>query len=150
MLGSVRKHLLFPRKCFQMEMTAIIAMISIFYMFSILYFQEENTPLQGKGVKVWSPFWIAAHIHTSICRGGGPTEALTCLAIVHSTLEMTLVKSQQHSQEGRSDGEGLRRKRRWRQGWGGGEGDRQSDEFSSLTSQSYSQEKISRHQVRVI
>lgn len=138
MLGSVRKHLLCLRKCFQTEMTAVIAMVIFSTCFLPFISKESILPYKGNT-------WKCGHLFgswpmlTVLSEEVGPTEALTCLAVSHSTLQMTLVKSQQHSQEGR------------REGVGGG-GGRQRIWWVQQRNQpvlTYSQENICCHQVRV-
>ena len=51
MLGFVRKHLLFLRKCFQTDIAAIIATVHVFCLLPTLYVQGGYILLQGKHVK---------------------------------------------------------------------------------------------------
>lgn len=137
-LGTVRKHLLFLRKCFQMEMTAVIATASIFYTFSTLYFQGEHTPLQGNYTKVWSRFWITARAHSSICRGGGwqSPDLPGCCSLNPiddlGQVSTAFPRREERRREGEKEGGGGEGP-----GGGGRRGRQRIWEFSSLASQSW-------------
>lgn len=119
------------------------AMVSLSYFlnaFLILYFEEHTLSLQGTYGKVLPPVLIVVNTKPFYLQSWGLKEAVACLGNGYSTPWMTLIKSNQYSQEGgeKKEGEGrrgrkqrrrgergeVRRKREEEQGRGSGKGQR--------------------------